>query len=105
MKRISIISGLSCCVIIPVLTVFIMGVLSGIWFDAEDLLKRPDIEVYETPMYQYAVYYLTLFALSIIEIILIIKYKKSSTSLFRSFFIAIACIVWIITVLFFVFSI
>ena len=105
MKRTSkILLLLSFCMFFPILTIFIMGVLSGAWFDAEKIMKRPDVEIYKRPMYQYLVYYLTLLGLSIVEFSMLIKYiKNSSISLFRYLLIAITSVIWTIIVLVFIF--
>jgi hypothetical protein len=43
--------------------VVIGGVMQGSWFDVENLMERPDMEVYEIPRWQHFVYYATCFLL------------------------------------------
>jgi hypothetical protein len=82
-----------------------MGVLQGAWFDTEKLLKRPDIEIYQRPMYQYLIYYTVLAMISLLEILLIRFYTKKSKSNYKYVIVGITLFVWCSISVFFIFSI
>lgn len=63
-------------IICILITIFILCVFCGVWFDTENLLKHDDYEIYHPPLWQYFVYYLSLILLSIINLILVVRYKK-----------------------------
>lgn len=65
-----------CCIIVPIIILFILGIMQGIWFDTENLMEREDFEIYHPPLWQYITYYSTLILLSIINVCLVIMYGK-----------------------------
>jgi hypothetical protein len=81
-----------------------MGVLQGIWFDAEELMERADIELYVRPVWQYVIYYTTLVILSIIEFFVIRMYRHNSKFCYL-YITALSYFIWGVISLFFIFSI
>jgi len=95
-------------VVIVNLLWFIMGFtvlhgLSGRWFDAENLLRREDYEIYNIPLWQYVMYYFILTLFLIIHALLIIYYNKDKSK-WRKFlsniiYITVFIILYIVTII------
>ena len=43
---------------VPILSLAVMGIVHGMWFDPERNMERMDAELYSPPIIQYGVYYL-----------------------------------------------
>ncbi|NDW19589.1 hypothetical protein D0T53_11795 [Dysgonomonas sp. 216] len=73
-----------------------MGFMQGTWFDAENLMERPDIEVYVKPKWQYIVYFSTLLALLCLQALFIRLYLRRSGSRYKYAFVITAATVTIL---------
>lgn len=53
---------------VPILSLAVMGIVHGMWFDPERNMERMDAELYSPPIIQYGVYYLIFAALAIFSV-------------------------------------
>ena len=73
--------GLVAFVLLPLAGLIVIGgVMQGGWFDTENLMELPDMEVYEIPCWQYCVYYATSFLLLVSECLVFSQFIRLSAS-------------------------
>lgn len=53
---------------VPILSLAVMGIVHGMWFDPERNMERMDAELYSPPIIRYGVYYLVFATLAIFGI-------------------------------------
>lgn len=59
---------LSGVLLVPILSLAVMGIVHGMWFDPERNMERMDAELYSPPIIRYGVYYLVFATLAIFGI-------------------------------------
>lgn len=99
--RVYIITGY----LMPFIIVFILGLMQGAWFDGENIMERDDVEVYIIPLWAFYVYYITLCFLSLVSVIILIKYFRMSSSKMRYFHIGFLSLLLLILFCLFVFTV